>query len=144
MAPSSCLRGYNGLIEEWQAWQEKARENLDSARGDLSAGRWNACARSAYYACYQAAIAALMKEGILDTYGKWSHSFVQASFAEQLVQRRKVYPSSLRTVLSENSNLRLRADYSPDTVSQRAARGAVRRAEQFLREIQGRLVQGRE
>ena len=130
-------------MAEWQLWWEKAQENLDSARADLDARRWKACARSAYYACYHAAIAALIREGILDTSGEWDHSFVQAEFAGQLVQRRKVYSAALRRILTDNLDIRRTADYSPDTVSQREARGAVRRAEQLLRGIQERLVQGR-
>lgn len=130
-------------MEEWQAWLEKALENLDSAHSDLAASRWNACARSAYYACYQAAIAALIREEIRDTSGEWPHRFVQASFAGQLVQRRRVYPSSVRRVLTDNLDIRRKADYSPLAVTAREAGIAVRRAEQFLGDIQRRLAQRR-
>ena len=42
----------------------KAHENLASAESELQHGRNNSCARSAYYACFHAAIAALLHAGL--------------------------------------------------------------------------------
>jgi uncharacterized protein (UPF0332 family) len=43
----------------------KAHENLAGAEIELQHGRTNSCARSAYYACFHAGIAALLHAGLL-------------------------------------------------------------------------------
>ena len=55
----------------------KADENLRTAESEFANGRYNSCANRCYYACFQAAIAALLREGIRP-HGQWSHAFVQA------------------------------------------------------------------
>jgi hypothetical protein len=42
----------------------KAAESLLSAESEYVNGRYNSCANRCYYACFQAAIAALLQEGI--------------------------------------------------------------------------------
>lgn len=86
-------------------------ESLASAQDDFAAGRFNACARSMYYAAFQAAIAALIGEGIVPP-GRWEHAFVRAEFSGRLIYRRKLYPSTYRTLLHEAFDIRARADYS--------------------------------
>lgn len=79
------------------AFAEKAWENLASAQSELVNNRFNACANRCYYACFQAAIVALIREGIPPRgTGGWGHDYVQAQFAGQLIRRRKLYPASLR------------------------------------------------
>lgn len=82
--------------------------------------RYNNAANRAYYARFQAAIAALDLAGIRPAAGtaQWSHSFVQAQFAGVLVGRRKQYPAELREVLSYIQQIRNQADYSITEVSQ--------------------------
>ncbi len=43
-------------------WMEKAREALDSARSEMRAGRFSFAVNRAYYACFYAASALLLKE----------------------------------------------------------------------------------
>jgi uncharacterized protein (UPF0332 family) len=49
-----------------------------------------------------------------------------------LINRRKVYPASLRDVLARNLVLRHTADYSVDGVTETQAVRALRRATEFL------------
>ena len=63
---------------------------------------------------------------------EWGHDFVQAQFNGQLLNRRKLYPSNLRTTLTQNYILRERADYTTDHVSEVRAARAVERTEDFL------------
>ena len=46
------------MMAERNGYLAKAQENLRSATSDLAQGRYNSGARSAYYACFHAAIAA--------------------------------------------------------------------------------------
>ena len=58
----------------------KAAESLRTAESEFANGRYNSCANRCYYACFQAAIAVLLSEGIRPR-GQWSHAFVQGHFA---------------------------------------------------------------
>jgi uncharacterized protein (UPF0332 family) len=118
---------------EIEAWRAKARENLASAASELANGRYNACANRAYYACFQAAIAALLAAGIRPPRGEWGHDFVQAQVAGQLIARRKAYPSALRDVLPRAFIVRQTADYKTERVSEVQATRTLRRAAEFVR-----------
>ena len=111
----------------------KAEENLASAASEFANDRYNPVANRAYYACYHAAIVALLEAGIQPTHprGQWSHAGVQAQFAGQLVTRRKVYPPALRDTLPRLEALREQADYEASFVSRREASQALERAYTF-------------
>ena len=100
-------------------------------------GRYNSCASRCYYACFQAAVYALIRAGIgpPSRTGEWGHHFVQAEFNGQLINRRKLYPSDLRDVLQQTYALRVKADYEFDRVSDVRAARALRRATEFVEAI---------
>lgn len=52
---------------------EKALESLIGAESEFINGRYNNCANRCYYACFQAAIAALIDAGLGTDYQQWSH-----------------------------------------------------------------------
>ncbi|MGH2589072.1 MAG: HEPN domain-containing protein, partial [Dehalococcoidia bacterium] len=123
------------------AFLAKAEENLASAASELVNGRYNACANRCYYACFQAAIAALMTEGIRPprgAQGEWGHAFVQAQFAGELANRRTVYPASLRDVLPRLQATRRRADYEPTPVSQTQASRCLRMTQDLVISVRDR------
>ena len=95
------------------------------------------CASRAYYACFQAAIYALASAGVRprSVAGQWGHDFVQAEFNGQLINRRKLYPASLRSTLDQSRTLRRIADYTTDRVTEVRADRAVGRAEAFVEAI---------
>lgn len=109
----------------------KATESLAGAESEYASERFNNCANRAYYASFQAAIAALLREGIRSAKGNWSHAFVQTQFASQIINRRHRYPSALRSTLSDILTLRLTADYDPDPVSRAEANRSLRRSREF-------------
>jgi len=112
----------------------KAAESLLSAESEYVNGRYNSCANRCYYACFQAAIAALLREGIHPT-GQWSHQFVQAQFVGVLINQRKRYDPELRRVLADNQSLRDKADYRPELVTATQAGRALRRTRLFVTTI---------
>ncbi|MGH2583502.1 MAG: HEPN domain-containing protein [Dehalococcoidia bacterium] len=119
---------------EIQAFLAKAEENVASAVSEFVNGRYNACANRCYYACFQAAVAALLHRGIRPR-GRgagWGHGFVQAQFAGVLIGRRKVYGATLRDTLPRLLELRERADYEATQVSQTQANRALSRAQDFV------------
>jgi uncharacterized protein (UPF0332 family) len=118
-----------------EPYLSKAQESLAGAQSELVNGRYNNAANRAYYAAYNAAVIALLKAGI--SRPLWTHEEVQALFAGQLINRRKLYPTSLRSVLSELSAIRNRADYGQRTVSRSDAENMVREAQNFLIQVIG-------
>lgn len=124
---------YRTGMDDADIFLSKADESLAGAESELANGRYNNCANRSYYACFQAAIAALLLAGV-SIHGQraqWSHSFVQAEFV-RLITRRKLYPPELRDVLSRTLMLRQTADYETDIVTRVEAQRAVRRASAFV------------
>jgi uncharacterized protein (UPF0332 family) len=119
---------------------DKASESLSSAEDDFASRRFNACARNSYYASFQAAVAALIDEGILPS-GQWTHKFVATRFSGILVGRRKLYPSGWRPGLAAIQEARLRADYSDVSTSEPIARRSLVQAREFVHLI-GRRFDG--
>jgi uncharacterized protein (UPF0332 family) len=122
------------MIESDNAYIDKAEESLAGAESEQANSRYNNVANRCYYACFQAAIHALLQAGIQapSREGQWGHDFVQAQFNGQLINRRKLYPAELRTTLAETYALREVGDYKRERVPERRAARAVRRAEEFL------------
>ena len=112
----------------------KAEESLASAENDFASGRYNSCANRCYYACFNAARAALLWAGITPRgpNAAWGHAYIQAEFARQLIERRKVYPASLRDVLVRTAQVRQTTDYDVNHVSRSQALRALRLTREFM------------
>lgn len=125
-------------METATIYLQKALECLAGAESEFVNSRYNNCANRAYYACFQAAVQALIDAGIgpRGTGDQWSHRFVPAQFDGQLINRRKQYPVELRGVLARNYMLRQSADYEGDLVTRTEAARALRRAQVFVETIQ--------
>jgi len=97
----------------------KAEESLASAESDYGARRYNSCARSAYYAAFQGAVAALMDAGIRPA-NRWEHRFVHSRMS-LLARREKRFPRDLGKSLVAALDLRHLADYSEVMLGRRQA-----------------------
>jgi uncharacterized protein (UPF0332 family) len=115
----------------------KAEESLRTAESEFANGRYNSCANRCYYACFQAAIGALLAEGIR-TRGQWSHEFVQGQFVGRLINQRHLYETQLRRVLSDNQTVRDKADYRPELVTATQASRALQRTRMFVAAVRQR------
>ena len=115
-----------------------------SATSALPQGRYNSGARSAYYACFPAAIVALRSAGIaLPAADRvWSHDRVQALFVSHLIQRQKHSPAALRRTLPDLLTFRHKADDRESGVSQREAQQAVQRAQAVVRAVLAQVGRG--
>lgn len=125
------------MIASGGTFLDKARESLEGARLAHEGGRFNNSANRSYYACFQAAIHALIVAGIVvarrDT--QWNHGSIQGQFNGLLINRRHRYSADLRMILSDNYEVRAQADYSDNPVSEIVALRALRRAERFVAAI---------
>ena len=114
----------------------KTQESLAGAESEYTNARYNNCANRAYYACFQAAVAALVRAGIGPSrQGRYDHDVIQAQFVGQLINRRHRYPTELRSTLDRLFALRQVADYRTDVVSQTEANRAIRHAHAFVQAV---------
>jgi uncharacterized protein (UPF0332 family) len=131
------------VSETSDVFLRKARESLAGATSELANGRYNNAANRAYYACFQAAIAALESAGLHPPAGKgWSHAFVQAQFAGVLIGRRKAYPAALRDTLGRAQQLRNQADYERADVGLAQAARGLSRARAFVEAVMAHATGG--
>ena len=129
-------------MTEAERYLAKANDSLASARADVRGRRYNSAANRAYYAAFQAAVAALIQARIRPANQDWSHRFVMSQFSGRLIRRRKLLSSALHPSLGELFNHRVRADYSSENVSGRHARSAVDRAGKVVAEVSASSRQG--
>ena len=115
----------------------KAEESLRTAESEFANGRYNSCANRCYYGCFQAAIAALLGEGIRPR-GQWNHAFVQGQFVGVFINQRHLYDRELRRVLADNQMLRDKADYRAELVTATQASRALRRTRTFVSALRQR------
>jgi uncharacterized protein (UPF0332 family) len=121
-------------MDDGPIYLTKAIESLATAESEF-VHRYNSCANRCYYACFQAAIAALLWDGIRAKGDHWMHGYVQSQFAGVLVNRRHRYPAPFRTVLTDLEVLRHRADYGTDLITEIEARRGLRRGREFVEAI---------
>ena len=117
-----------------QEFLTKATENIAVAELSYKNGYYNASANRAYYATFQAAIAALVTVGITANVRK-SHSITQANFAAELIKKRKIYPNHLKSYLMDLMAIREDADYELTFVSKKVASRQLKKAQEFVRTV---------
>lgn len=108
----------------------KAKDNLRAARICFENDLYDACVNRAYYAALQAVVSALSAKGVRRE--KIDHKWVQAEFSGKLIHRQKVYPSKLKSYLSDMQALRDQADYKSENVSRQDAAQQLRKSEEML------------
>lgn len=131
---------------EGKTYLEKSQESLRSAELSYEHGLHSSCINRAYYAAFQAAVAALLQAGLpvhRERDGRIPHDLVSSSFAGLLVYRRKLYDAKFRRLLEDLFKERVKADYRPVHISERAANQGLRRARDLVEAV-GRKWAGEE
>ncbi len=118
-----------------ERYLRKARESLASAEADVAAGRYNSAANRAYYAAFQAAVAALIHNSIRPKEKGWQHKFVITQFSGKLVRRRKLFRAGLVPTIERLFQVRVIGDYETLDVSQGDAGKCSKNAALFVEEI---------
>ena len=128
-------------MAEQHEWMFKAEQCWQSAESEFANRRYDSAANRAYYACFQAALAALIDAGqqpVTDQ-GTWSHSAVQAIFSRELIHRRKIYPAALASILPDVYSVRDQADYASTLTSETQAKRALDKTRLLVATIQRRV-----
>ena len=128
--------------QDLEAFLAKAEESPCSAESDFAHLRYKSCANRCYYACFQAAVAALGAAGVgpREQSGQWGHGSLQASFTGLLINRRKLRPSWLGDALRTARALREVADYQPTPITEKQAEWGLRRCTEFVQAIRQGVV----
>lgn len=99
---------------------------------------YDPCTSRCYYAMFQMAVATVTKLGIRPPKeGTYSHSWVQAVIAQEVIHRRKRMPRKFANYLPLVLELRQEADYKEVEVSRKKAEKALRMAMEFLEVLKG-------
>jgi uncharacterized protein (UPF0332 family) len=114
-----------------ESYLSKAKENMKIAEIAFNEKCYNACVNRAYYAMFQAAVAALASVGITSPSNVIKHEWVQANFVREFIHRRKVYPR-FRNYLLDVQETRNIADYESDSVSPKIASRKFSKAREFV------------
>ena len=124
-----------------QGVMDKAQKALASARILLDAGDTDGATNRAYYAMFDAAIAALVWAGTdVGQSAPKTHSGLIASFGQNLVKTEKL-PAEFGRALNRVQELRLTADYLAEPVSLDKAQWAIHEADRFVAAVAGLLLQ---
>jgi uncharacterized protein (UPF0332 family) len=94
----------------------------------------NSAVSRAYYAMFQAAQVALAAAGRVRS--AWSHKALHASFNQEPIHRRKLYPRELRDYLTSALTVLQAADYGEAGISMRIAQRQVGRAVTFVQTVE--------
>lgn len=113
----------------------KARENLRIAEYSFEQKCFNVCVSRAYYAMFQAALAALVEADLLAKDKRADHGWVQATFNERFIKRKKVYLASFKSMLMDTMITRHIADYRTKMVSRGLANKSLKAARQFVKTV---------
>lgn len=114
----------------------KALESLAGAESEFANKWYNNCANRCYYACFPAAIAAPTAADIRPPHGEWGHDFMRSQCVGLLINRRKVYPSSMHGVISVTAGFRITAGYQAVNVSVFDARRVLRNVRSLVRAVE--------
>ncbi len=118
------------------SYREKARGSLKSARILFEADCYDSCVSRCYYAMFQMAVAALAQLGIHPPREeRYSHAWVHAAVARELIHRRKLLPAQLTRALPAALALRAEADYSEGALGKKRTARMLSNCQTFLTSI---------
>jgi len=112
----------------------KAKRNIQAAQLLFDHQMYDESANRAYYAAFQAALAALSVLGI--HVEGMSHEAAQSTFNTELIHRRKIYPGHFKSYLLELQAIRIQADYSLKLTSKKIAMTQIKHAKEFVEHIE--------
>ncbi|MBF0101370.1 MAG: HEPN domain-containing protein [Desulfobacterales bacterium] len=112
----------------------KSEESLNAAKSCFELEYYNSCINRAYYAMFQAAGAALFREGFRPKSQKIGHDWVQAEFSKVFIWGNKRF-SHLKGFLNIVQEVRDIADYSGEYIEKKKAKRTLDKAIIFVEEI---------
>ena len=122
----------------WHVYLAKARNSPRTAQSAYEQRDFDSCVSRAYFAVFQAEIAALIKLTEFRQ-NQWGHDRVQEEFNRRLIRARKLFPASLRSIHNDLLGRRRLADYTDQHISVRMAEECLRKSAAMVMTIAGVL-----
>ena len=120
----------------------KAEQCLAGAALAAAHGQYNNAANRAYYAAFQAAIAALRTAGVEPSTPRyWSHDFVLREYCARLARPHGDYSPHSAAAFKALQDERLKADYEVEMLSRVSGERALALAQEFVQAVRQRLGQ---
>ncbi len=110
----------------------KASENLEAAQLCYRNTHYNTCTSRAYYAMLQAAVAILTAKGFHSQQKRIDHLRLQSTFANELINRRKILPAKFKSYLPDAQFFRNAADYETLMISKTIAHRQLAQTVEFV------------
>ena len=124
----------------WQLFLAKAQSNLQAAERDYAHRAFDPCISRAYFAAFQAAIAALPALADYRHRGHhWDHGEVAAEFTRRLIRQRKIFGGEIASILDDLKTRRHQADYSTVSISDKIAQRTLDKARKLVELIEATL-----
>jgi uncharacterized protein (UPF0332 family) len=121
-----------------EEYVRKAQKSLKAARILFEAELYDSCISRCYYAMFQLAVATATKLGIRPPReGTYSHSWIQAVIAQEVIHRRKRISRKFAGYLPLVLEVRREADYKEIEMSGRKAERALKAAVEFFEVAKG-------
>jgi len=106
---------------------------LQAAERDRLHRAFDPCVSRAYFAAFQAAIAALF---VLADYRRrghhWDHGEIAAEFTRRLIRQRKIFGGEIASILDDLKTRRHQADYSTVSMSDKIAQRTLDKARKLV------------
>jgi uncharacterized protein (UPF0332 family) len=120
----------------------KAEQCLAGAAQAVAHGQYNNAANRAYYAAFQAAIAALRTAGVEPSTPRyWGHDFVLREYCARLARPAGGYPPASAPVFKALQDERLKADYEVELLTRESGEHALALAREFVAAVRQQLGQ---
>ena len=118
----------------------KAEQCLAGAALAVAHGQYNNAANRAYYAAFQAAIAALRTAGVEPATPRyWSHDFVLREYCSRLARPHGDYSPRSAAAFKALQDERLKADYEVELLTPVSGERALALAQEFVQAVRQRL-----
>jgi uncharacterized protein (UPF0332 family) len=119
-------------------WQ-KAKQSLRVAELSYQNGCYDEAVSRSYFAALKGALALMASLGLRPKETSRIGYWVQAHFANECIHRRKLMPAESARILADLRDLRVRAEYTAELMTERTARQALKMAREFLSAVERRL-----
>jgi uncharacterized protein (UPF0332 family) len=118
----------------------KAKQSLRVAELAYQNGCYDEVVSRSYFAVLKGALALMASLGLRPKETSRIGYWVQAHFANECIHhRRKLMPAESARILADLRDLRVRAEYTAELMTERTARQALKMAREFLSTVERRL-----
>ena len=125
------------LVDELDELLNKSKENIEAAKILFNNKLYNASANRSYYAAFHAAIASMNNANIIKINHTelMSHKSAQAIFVKELILKRKIFSSNIKSYLTDSLRVRNIADYYAKGVSKKIASRQLSKSIEFVERL---------